>query len=93
MATSRRNFIKITVLGLGGATVATSEAQFLKLMKDESITFVDLRNSQVFIKGHIDGAINVPVHLLVNNEYTELFAQEGKRFYFYGDRAWQAVSP
>lgn len=39
---------------------------------------IDLRSSHEFIKSHIEGSLNVPVHQLFDPEHRELFEQQKK---------------
>ena len=67
------------------AAIANSEEQIspekakqLQQAKDPAFQFVDLRNPNDFIKGHPEGAVNIPLSKLLSGENLELIKQAGK---------------
>jgi len=45
---------------------------------DTLYRFIDLRSSPDFLEGHIKGAIHIPLHEILADEYTEIFNQDEK---------------
>ena len=45
---------------------------------DKLYRFIDLRSAHDFIKGHLPGAINIPIHKLLADEYNEILNQDEK---------------
>jgi len=43
---------------------------------DNIYRFIDLRSSHDFIKGHIDNAINIPIHKILDDEYVKILNQD-----------------
>jgi 3-mercaptopyruvate sulfurtransferase SseA len=55
--------------------------------------FVDLRSPQEFIKGHIPGAVNIPVHRLLDPEFTPIWADTATIHILYSDKHSRACAP
>ena len=43
---------------------------------DNLYQFIDLRNSHDFIKGHLENAINIPIHKILDDEYEKILNQD-----------------
>jgi len=55
--------------------------------KDSKYQFIDLRSAHEFLIGHIDGAINIPIHKLLDDEYEDVFNQDEKiNILYYSDQ-------
>ncbi len=80
--------------------------QSLKLMNDRTLTIsvkemegkqaIDIRSAELFARGHIDNAINIPGRQILDKESIQLFRQlksEGKVAVIYGSDELQAISP
>lgn len=69
--------------------------QFLQA-KDPAFQFVDLRNPDEFIKGHPEGAVNIPLSNLLSKESQELLKQQeknNKTLIIYGADQLQVTAP
>lgn len=54
-------------------TLAPEEAVKILYSKNPAYRFVDLRNPQDFINGHIEGALNIPLQNILSEEYKSLW--------------------
>jgi rhodanese-related sulfurtransferase len=82
--------------GQSGEEITLEKAKQIQLDKDPAYRFVDLRNANDFIKGHPDGAINIPLSKLLSEENLDIIKQadkDNKTLIFYGDDRSQATSP
>ncbi|MCF6365479.1 MAG: rhodanese-like domain-containing protein [Bacteroidales bacterium] len=64
-------------------------AEFMNIYytKDSSYRFIDLRSAHEFLISHIDGAINIPIHKLLDDEYENIFNQDEKiNILYYSDQ-------
>ena len=62
-------------------------------INDENTVFVDIRNSGDFFVKHIDGAVNIPLIKLLDEESLKLFETDGKNFILYGENHLMANGP
>ena len=46
--------------------------------KDSLYRFIDLRSAHDYLKGHLDGAVNIPIHKILDDEYQDIFNQNDK---------------
>ena len=46
--------------------------------KDSTYRFIDLRSAHEFLIGHLDGAVNIPIHKLLDDEYKDILKQDEK---------------
>jgi rhodanese-related sulfurtransferase len=54
---------------------------------DSLYQFIDLRSSKEFLKGHIKGAIHIPLHKLLDSEYKKILNQSSKiNILYYSDQ-------
>lgn len=80
--------------------------QSLKLMKDKFATIavkdmegkqaIDIRTAEMFGRGHVENAVNIPVREILDEESIKLFRQlksERKVAVLYGSDELQAISP
>ena len=55
--------------------------------KDPIYQFIDLRSAHEFLIGHLDGAINIPIHKLLDDEYKDILKQDEKiNILYYSDQ-------
>ena len=79
-----------------GEQISPGEANQLIQAKNPAFLFVDLRNADEFIKGHPEGAVNIPINKLLSKENLELLKQDekdNKTIIFYGVDQLQVTSP
>ena len=56
--------------------------------KDSKYQFIDLRSAHEFLKGHLEGAINIPYNKLLEKEYENIFNQDKKtNILYYSDQS------
>ena len=58
--------------------------------KKELYRFIDLRPADEYIKGHLEGAINIPLNKLLSEEYRNILNQDEKINVFYCSRFCEA---
>jgi len=63
------------------------------LNKDSAYQFVDLRTPHEFLKGHVPGAINIPVHALLDKENQKSLNQDEKILILYHENHPMACGP
>lgn len=63
------------------------------LNNDSAYQFVDLRTPHEFLKGHIPGAINIPVHALLDKENKMVLNQDQKILILYHTNHAMACGP
>lgn len=66
------------------------------ILEDSSSTvFVDVREPSEFVKGHIEGAINIPTHSTIKDEYLPIFMgkDSSQQVILYGKDQLQANGP
>jgi len=81
------------LFGKKTSSMSMKEAQ-AELAKDKSIILVDVRNTDEYQQGHIQGSINVPLHL-VPVTLAQKAPDKSARIFVYclsGGRSSQAVS-
>jgi len=55
--------------------------------KDSTYRFIDLRSAHEYLIGHIEGAINIPIHKVLDDEYKHIFKQEERiNILYYSDQ-------
>ncbi len=75
----------------GAFSVSIDEAKSLLAKKAGNIRFVDVRNRGDYVISHIEGAINIPMMKLLEDENIKLFKdQKGTTFILYGDDQFAA---
>ena len=53
---------------------------------DNLYQFIDLRSSHDFIKGHLEDAINIPIHKILDDEYAKILNQDERiNILYYSD--------
>lgn len=63
------------------------EFMHIYFSKDSTYRFIDLRSAHEFLIGHLDGAVNIPVHKLLDDEYEEILNQDNKiNILYYSDQ-------
>lgn len=86
------------------ATVLNDSSKFIspidlyKQLKDNSkgLVLVDVRNADVFSRGHIEGALNIPAIKLLDDESVKFFKKlqnDGQTCVLYGDDQLEANGP
>lgn len=76
--------------------ISPGKASELLQAKDPAFKFVDLRNPDEFIKGHPEGAVNIPLSNLLSKENLELLKQDekdNKTLILYGADQLQVTAP
>ena len=81
-------------------------SQSLKLINDKTIAIaikdmegkqaIDIRSAEMYSRGHVENAVNVPARQILDKESIQLFRQlksEGKVAVIYGSDELQAISP
>lgn len=66
------------------------------ILEDSSNTiFVDVREPSEFVKGHIEGALNIPTHSIIKDEYLPIFMDKdsSQQVILYGKNQLQANGP
>lgn len=58
----------------------------------DKFLLVDLRGRDAFDKGHLEGAVNIPIHRLLKNGNLEEFEESDKTLVFYGADATQGAN-
>ena len=74
-------------------TIAPEEAGNILSDNKKNFRFIDLRNPHEFLKGHIEGAINIPVSDLFSKEHTELLSDTSYKNILYSDTHVAACGP
>ena len=64
--------------------VSPEEAQEILSKKRTDVKFIDLRNKYDFNIGHIEGALNIPTHKLLEKENLSIFEDTTFTYVFYG---------
>ncbi len=64
-----------------------------KLIGSSEYTFVDVRPASEYAKGHLEGAINIPLQNLLDEESREFFSQSSKAIVVYGKDEAEANGP
>jgi len=55
---------------------------------DNQFQFIDLRSAPEYLKGHLPGAINVPINHIFDKEYEKIWKEENKtNLLYYSDHA------
>lgn len=70
-----------------------SPGEGAKLIGSGDYTFVDIRPASEYAKGHLDGALNIPLQNLLDKESREFFSQNGKTIVVYGKDEAEANGP
>jgi len=78
-------------LNSGGNEIQPQEA--LNLLKQENHRFIDLRNETEFFQGHVEGAVNVPAHSLLEKENLKMFEDQSITNVLYGNDHLKANGP
>ena len=73
--------------------VEVEEAADLLSTENNQVKFVDLRNKYDFNIGHLEGAINIPSHNLLEKENLKLFEDESITYVLYGQEHLDANGP
>lgn len=76
--------------------ISPEKANQLQLVKDPTFQFVDLRSPNEFLKGHAQGALNIPQGKLLSKENLELIKladKDNKTLILYGTDQSQATAP
>jgi rhodanese-related sulfurtransferase len=73
--------------------VDSEEARDLLAAGNGQVKFVDLRNKYDFNIGHLDGALNMPNHNLLDKENLELFDDKSITYVLYGQEHLDANGP
>lgn len=76
--------------------ISPEKAKQLQLVNDPVFQFVDLRNPNEFIKGHAQGALNIPQSQLLSEENLKLIKKadkDNKTLILYGMNQSQAIAP
>jgi len=60
---------------------------------DSSYRFIDLRSSPEYLEGHIKNAVHIPIHKILDEEYTAIFNQDEKINILYHYDHCHACSP
>ena len=55
--------------------------------------FIDIRTPHDFLNGHIPGAINIPVHQILNDDVKSILNQDSKINIIYGNHHREACAP
>lgn len=71
--------------------ISPSEAE--KLADESSALFIDLRSPAQFTRGHIDAAVNLPTHNLLEPESKKILKDKTKTIILYGDSELEANGP
>jgi rhodanese-related sulfurtransferase len=71
-------------LGENFAFLSLEEARELRATDALGYTFIDLRSPDVFGKGHIEGAVNIPIYHLLDPATLDRFQDTGTTFVLYG---------
>ena len=74
-------------------TIKPSEAITISESNNDAYRFIDLRNPHDFIKGHINGAINIPKQYLLSEEYDKLIQDTSKINILYSGTHDDACGP
>ena len=74
-------------------TISPEEAVKYLHSNSPEYRFIDLRNPQDFINGHVDGAINIPQHNILSEEYKDIWNDESKTNIIYANSHDQACGP
>lgn len=76
--------------------ISPERAKQILNAKEPAFQFVDLRNPDEFIKGHPEGALNIPMSTLLDEENLEMIKQadkENKTLILYGKDQLQTTAP
>jgi rhodanese-related sulfurtransferase len=73
--------------------VEPDEAKDLLAAENGQVKFVDLRNKYDFNIGHLEGAINIPSHKLLEKDNLSLFEDESITYVLYGEEHLDANGP
>jgi thiosulfate/3-mercaptopyruvate sulfurtransferase len=79
-------------MGNSDRLISVDNAQKILAEKDVNYRFVDVRNSIDFGNGHIEGAINIPYHRLLQPSYLRKLKSETAELILYGASLTQANS-
>jgi thiosulfate/3-mercaptopyruvate sulfurtransferase len=79
-------------MGNADRLISTADAQTFLAEKNGSYRFVDVRNSIDFGNSHIEGAINIPYHRLLQPAYLRKLKNETAELILYGASLTQANS-
>lgn len=74
-------------------SVSVEAAKDIVAKKDGAIKFIDLRDKYEFNLGHVEGALNIPIHDLLEKENRKVFEDESLTYILYGADALQATGP
>ena len=67
-------------------TISPQQFVDITFSNDSVYRFIDLRSANVFSEGHLKGAINIPVHRVLDKEYEYIFNQDKKiNILYYSD--------
>lgn len=78
------------------AQISPEKAKEIQLAQNPTFIFVDLRNENEFAKGHLEGALNIPISRLLAKkslEFIKQSAMEDKTLILYGADQSQVTSP
>lgn len=73
--------------------VSPEAAKQMLSQNDGKVKFVDLRNKYDFNIGHLEGALNIPTHKLLEDENLDLFNDQSISFILYGADRLAANGP
>ncbi|MCF8374535.1 MAG: rhodanese-like domain-containing protein [Bacteroidales bacterium] len=74
-------------------TLTPEEAVKIMYSNNPAYRFVDLRNPQDFINGHIDGAVNIPLQNILSEEYQSLWEDTAITNILYANSHDKACGP
>ncbi len=70
-----------------GDLIRPADFMHIYYTKDPQYRFIDLRSAHEFLIGHIDGAVNIPLHKVLDDEYKAIFNQDEKiNVLYYSDQ-------
>ncbi len=73
--------------------ISPDKAKTILSEKDKQVKFIDLRNRYDFNLKHIEGALNIPTHKLLDKETLKLFKDTSFTYVLYGSEAIDANGP
>lgn len=68
-------------------------SKYLVEEQNDSYTFVDIRDAQDYVKGHLPGAVSIPATDLLSDENLQFIRGNAKTIVLYGNDQVEACSP
>jgi rhodanese-related sulfurtransferase len=74
-------------------TITPEKFSDIYFTKDSTYRFIDLRSSADYLEGHIENAIHIPLHKILDDNYLEIFNQDTKINILYHSDHCRACGP